>query len=508
MKSPTCPRCGGAIHEPNVWSSAWMCGIHGEVLPLQPAKRPSPAALQAVLRVARVPVWLPWPLPVGWLVTGFAYAGDERSGGRACATALSGPAPLGGPGELIVVAEEPGVGLGAWYAGLPGPDPGPGLDFGATPYAKVYARGHPTPLWNVDAGPDRAVFVGEAMGNWLWAVLWPASAALLLLEQVHVRDMRDHDQELDVPYGALSPRLELPALGWGVPMRIDLHCHSNVSDGTQRPSDVVHRAHAADVDVLALTDHDTVAGLDEAAAALPTGLALVPGMELSCLQEGASVHLLGYLFDPADPGLGAETARIRDDRARRARAMVDRLADLGVSVTWEQVQRIAGPKVGGAVGRPHIARAMVEVGAVETVAAAFTPEWIAAGGRAYVGRYALDPVRAVQLIRRAGGVVVLAHPYADRAHPPGDEAVASLAAAGLHGIEVDHPDHGSADRERLRGLARELGLVPTGSSDDHGSLTGHRLGCETTAADAYESLVAQAHGAAVLRRPRASGPGE
>lgn len=208
MKRPTCPRCGGGLHEPNVWSSAWVCDKHGEVLPLQPVKRPSPEGLQAVLRGARVPVWLPWPLPAGWLVTGFAYAGDERHGGRACAVALSGPAPLGGPGEMILVAEEPGLGLGARYACLPGPDPGEGFDLATTPDAKLYVRGHPTPLWIVDAGADRAAFVGEAMGNWLWAVLWPASAGLLLLEEVCLRDLRDHDQELDLPYGAVSPRLQ------------------------------------------------------------------------------------------------------------------------------------------------------------------------------------------------------------------------------------------------------------------------------------------------------------
>lgn len=291
-------------------------------------------------------------------------------------------------------------------------------------------------------------------------------------------------------------------------MRIDLHSHSDVSDGTQRPADVVRRAAAAGLDVLALTDHDTVAGHGEAAAALPPGLTLVPGMELSCLSRGSSVHLLAYLFDPAEPVLRAELERIRNDRVRRAREMVERLAALGVPVTWAQVRRLAAAagdgataEAGGAVGRPHIARAMVEVGAVATVADAFTPQWIAAGGRAYVGRYALDPVRAVELVRRAGGVAVLAHPYARRGGPADDELVASLAAAGLHGIEVDHPDQDAADRERLREVADDRGLVVTGSSDDHGALTGHRLGCETTAAEAYEHLLAAARGAAPISAP-------
>lgn len=191
-----------------MWSSAWVCDIHGEVQPLQPVKRPAADGLRAVLQAARVPVWLPWPLPVGWLVTGFAYAGDERRGGSACAVAVSGPAPLGGPGDMLVLAEEPGVGLGAYYAGLPGPDPGAGFDTEAMPYAKVYVHGHPTPLWNVHTGPGRVAFVGEAMGEWLWTVLWPASAGLLLLEQVHLRDLHEYGAELDLPYGAPCPRLE------------------------------------------------------------------------------------------------------------------------------------------------------------------------------------------------------------------------------------------------------------------------------------------------------------
>ncbi|MQA88432.1 MAG: PHP domain-containing protein [Streptosporangiales bacterium] len=275
-------------------------------------------------------------------------------------------------------------------------------------------------------------------------------------------------------------------------MRIDLHSHSDASDGTEPPAEVVRRARAAGLDILALTDHDTVAGHREAAAALPPGLTLVPGVELSCLDEGSSVHLLGYLFDPDEPELAAELERIRGDRARRGREMVDRLVRLGVPVSWAQVQRIAGR---AAVGRPHIAQAMVEAGAVPGVADAFTTEWIAAGGRAYVGRYGPAPDRAIRLVRRAGGVTVLAHPYAERGHVLGDDVLARLAEAGLDGVEVDHPDHEPADRTRLRGLARELGLVPTGCSDDHGALTGHRLGCDTTAVQAYEVLVARADGA-------------
>ena len=173
-------------------------------------------------------------------------------------------------------------------------------------------------------------------------------------------------------------------------MRADLHVHSNASDGTDAPAEVIRRAARAGLDAVALTDHDTVAGHEQARRALPDSLTLLPGMELSCQLAGHSVHLLAYLFGPGHPELAAELARIRDDRVLRARAMVRRLAELGVDVSWDQVAAIAGPAV---VGRPHIARAMAASGAIAEPREAFTREWIADGGRAYVDRYALEPVR-------------------------------------------------------------------------------------------------------------------
>jgi predicted metal-dependent phosphoesterase TrpH len=277
-------------------------------------------------------------------------------------------------------------------------------------------------------------------------------------------------------------------------MLIDLHCHSSVSDGTQPPADVVRRARASGVEVLAITDHDTVAGHAEAVRALPSGMTLVRGMELSCRLREHGLHLLAYLFDPDEPELAAERRRTRDDRANRARRMVERLSELGTPVSWEQVERITGDSV---PGRPHIARAMVEAGVVASVAEAFTPTWIGAGGRAYVDRYAMDPAHAIRLVRAAGGVPVLAHPRAwRRGYGVSDEEIAALAGAGLAGIEADHPDHAPADRAALRGLAAELGMFVTGSSDDHGEMTGHRLGSETTAPEAYEALRSAATGAA------------
>jgi 3',5'-nucleoside bisphosphate phosphatase len=278
-------------------------------------------------------------------------------------------------------------------------------------------------------------------------------------------------------------------------VRADLHSHSSASDGTCPPAEVMHRAAAAGLDVIALTDHDTVAGHDEARRALPPGLTLLPGMELSCRLHDHSVHLLCYLFDPAEPELAAECARIRASREDRARAMVERLRGLGVPVTWEQVAAIAG---GGVTGRPHIARAMAEAGVIESPEQAFGPEWIGPGGRAYVSRYALGPARAIALVRAAGGVSVLAHPRAARGWAMPDGDIAGLAAAGLSGIEVYHPDHSREQRAHLRQLADGLGLVASGGSDDHGALTGYRIGCETAAPGAYERLVKQATGAEPL----------
>ena len=273
-------------------------------------------------------------------------------------------------------------------------------------------------------------------------------------------------------------------------MRADLHVHSSASDGTDPPAEVMRRAARAGLDVVALTDHDTVAGHAEARAAAGP-VTLLPGMELSCRLDGRSVHLLAYVFDPDQPGLAAELARIRDDRVLRAQAMVDKLADLGVDIGWEQVAAIAGQAV---VGRPHIARAMAASGAIASPREAFTRDWIADGGRAYVDRYALDPARAIGLVRAAGGVSVLAHPRAGRDAWVSAGQIAGLAAAGLAGLEVFHPDQSDAERARLLALASDLSLVATGGSDDHGSLTGYRLGCETTPAEAYQDLLSRAAG--------------
>ena len=203
---PSCPRCGSGLHAPGLWSSAWQCQTHGAVHPLQPIVQPTVDAVHHAATTAAVPVWLPWPLPKGWLFTGLAHAGDERTGARATAVACTGPAPLGGACDLVLVAEEPGVGLGARYAGMQELDPG-AIPEGRVPDGKIHAAGHPTAVWSLPAQADRAVYVGEAHGCWLWVVLWPENSGFLLIDDFVLTDLRNVGHELDIPFGALSPRL-------------------------------------------------------------------------------------------------------------------------------------------------------------------------------------------------------------------------------------------------------------------------------------------------------------
>lgn len=276
-------------------------------------------------------------------------------------------------------------------------------------------------------------------------------------------------------------------------MRIDLHTHSTASDGTDAPADLVRKAAAAGLDVVALTDHDTTRGHAEALSALPAGLTLVTGAELSCRLDGVGMHLLAYLFDPGEPALLAERELVRDDRVPRAKGMIAKLNALGVPVTWEQVAGIAGD---GSVGRPHVASALVELGVVPSVNDAFTQEWLADGGRAHMEKHETDPFEALRLVKNAGGVAVFAHPAASkRGRTVPESAIAALAEAGLDGIEVDHMDHDPDTRARLRGLAKELGLLVTGSSDYHGSRKTCVLGEFTTDPEVYGEITRRATGA-------------
>jgi predicted metal-dependent phosphoesterase TrpH len=277
---------------------------------------------------------------------------------------------------------------------------------------------------------------------------------------------------------------------------IDLHSHSSASDGTDSPGDLVRKAAASGLDVVALTDHDTVAGWAPAAADLPSGLTLVPGVEISCSLRGFSLHLLGYLFDPADEPLRVELGRAYDDRVPRAQEMVRLLAEAGYSITWAGV--LAQCQPGTTVGRPHIADALVASGVVADRSAAFE-RLLHNDGPFYVRHYAVDPREAVRLVREAGGVAVFAHPAASaRGRVVTDEDISDLAAVGLSGLEVDHRDHTRAAREHLRGLARELNLLTTGASDYHGDGKPNRLGENTTDPEVLSALVDQATGSAVF----------
>ena len=247
---------------------------------------------------------------------------------------------------------------------------------------------------------------------------------------------------------------------------IDLHTHSNRSDGTFEPAEIVRRAAERDLEVIALTDHDTTEGLAEAiAAGVELGVEVVPGVEFSAEYGKTSLHVLCYWPDVANAELQAELQRLRDDRFRRGELMVEKLQALGFPITFERVAQIAG---GGNIVRPHVAQAMVEAGIVETEREAFDL-YIADGKPAHVGKHALDPADAVEVILDAGGICVLAHPgmWGDQTSVP-EGLIERMAAAGMQGLEVDHTDHDEGKRAHYGKLAERLGLIPTGGSDCHG----------------------------------------
>ncbi len=214
MGRRTCPRCGNEVQPPGLWSDTWHCPEHGGVAPLHEAVLPSDEALHGLARESTVPVWVPWPLPPDWLVTGLRWAGDDHSGPVATVLACSGPNPLpeahplDRSADLLLVAEQPGVGLGARLAGLDDVDPGAAVSEGP-PHMKLEAAGHDVPLWCVGVD-DAAAYVGEALGVWLWAVARPHAAGAVLLEEFALLDLRDPGHALVLPYGALSPRLADP----------------------------------------------------------------------------------------------------------------------------------------------------------------------------------------------------------------------------------------------------------------------------------------------------------
>ncbi len=272
----------------------------------------------------------------------------------------------------------------------------------------------------------------------------------------------------------------------------DLHSHTLMSDGTTTIEENVAAAVALGLEGLGVTDHDTTEPFERAfAAAEGTGLEIIPGTEFSAEQDGSSVHVLGYWISADDAPLQAEMDRLRNERFRRAEEIVAKFNGLGIDVSFARVQELAGE---APIGRPHIAKAVIETGAVSDMQEVFD-RYLADGGPANVPKYAVDPVRAVELIRGAGGVAVLAHPalYSARSRDDGtrgieDEVIEAMTAAGMAGIEAHHPAHTPEERARYADLARALDLVVTAGSDFHGEAKDLRLGEVTTSRDDVETL--------------------
>ncbi|MDT0186625.1 PHP domain-containing protein [Microbacterium sp. ARD31] len=275
-------------------------------------------------------------------------------------------------------------------------------------------------------------------------------------------------------------------------MRIDLHTHSSASDGTDTPAALVREAKAAGLDVVALTDHDATSGWAEAQrAADEVGITLLPGLEISTKLHHRGVHLLAYLPDPTHGPLVEVLDRILAGRTERTPAIVSALRGHGIDITEDDVHREAGESV--AAGRPHVADALVRLGVVGDRTEAFAT-LLSPGQPGYVNRYAPALEEMVRIVVAAGGVPVIAHPWGRRGGTVlTEDVLASLRAIGLAGIEVDHQDHPPEVRTRLRGIAADLDLVVTGSSDHHGlGKVDHDLGVNTTEPEQYERLLSLA----------------
>jgi predicted metal-dependent phosphoesterase TrpH len=280
---------------------------------------------------------------------------------------------------------------------------------------------------------------------------------------------------------------------------IDLHTHTTASDGTDTPAQLINKALSSGITTLAITDHDTTSGWNEAITALRTPLSLVLGAEISTLTlEGTSVHILGLLFDGEDLELQAMLRDSRDTRIPRMRKMIELLAADGFDITMEDV--IAAAPEGATVGRPHLADALVNKRIIASRDEAFI-DLLHNDSKYYVTHAAPTPESAISQIRKAGGVAVIAHPFASRR----GEIISSgtfthLVEAGLNGIEVNHRDHSQDEREQLIEIADQLSLVKTGSSDYHGNGKLNALGENLTDPDQWERLEALANDRRVVRR--------
>jgi predicted metal-dependent phosphoesterase TrpH len=282
-------------------------------------------------------------------------------------------------------------------------------------------------------------------------------------------------------------------------MMIDLHTHSNASDGTDTPSELVRNAAAAGITTLAITDHDSTSGWQEAISALPSGMNLVCGSEISCqTEDGISVHMLGLLFDEKNQALSDELAKTRENRVTRMGRMVTRLNEAGIEITLEEV--MAQLSDGATLGRPHLADALIARGTMKTRDEVFTA-LLHNKSKYYISHYSPTPVAAIKLIKDAGGVAVIAHAYAShRGRVITAKMFSDLVAAGLDGIEVDHRDHSENERASLLRIAFEYDLAITGASDYHGTGKLNQLGENSTKPDQWEKLEARASQRRVIKR--------
>lgn len=272
---------------------------------------------------------------------------------------------------------------------------------------------------------------------------------------------------------------------------IDLHTHTTCSDGTDRPRDLVNKAIVQGLEVLGISDHDTTSGWEEARQALRGSLKLALGAEISCLTtDGISVHMLGMLFDPNHKEMQTVLEETRDGRLPRMRKMIEKMRAEGMDISIEDVEK-AMP-AGATMGRPHLADALVAKKIIKSRDEAFI-DLLHNDSRFYVSHAAPTPVEAIALIRRAGGVAVIAHPFAShRGQILKPEDFADLVAAGLNGIEVDHRDQNPDERAMLRVIAQELDLVVTGSSDYHGTGKMNLLAENHTSREQWQKLESQA----------------
>jgi len=279
---------------------------------------------------------------------------------------------------------------------------------------------------------------------------------------------------------------------------IDLHTHSNVSDGTDTPRALINKAHSAGITVLALTDHDTTGGWDEATQYLRPGMDLVLGAEISCqTPEGVSVHMLGLLFDRENEPLASAMAQTRENRIGRMERIIGRMNENGIEITIEDVY--AQLSEGGTLGRPHLADALIAKGYAKSRDEIFA-DWLHNNSKYYIAHYSPTPEEAIALIKGAGGVAVIAHPLASlRGRTVSLDSFSSYIEAGMDGIEISHRDHSPEGQEILNSVVKEFDLIPTGSSDYHGDGKLNQLAENQTDPSAWERLQAKAAHGRVIR---------